>query len=120
MRPAACAEVKLPPSPVCFIIRARWVCDYFFGAGFHQISKILSTTTVEPVETLRKRFLAAFRSAGSRLDPCSILQWAWIGQNLADLADLDFRQNRPAGTLVGIGDPCSRGAREFRRLYTLK
>ena len=29
------------------IIRARWVCDYFFGAGFHQISKILSTATVE-------------------------------------------------------------------------
>ena len=92
-------------------------CDYFFGAGFHRISQILSTTTVE---TLRKRFLTDFRGASSRLDPYIILQWVWIGQNPADLADLDFRQNRCPPTLVGIGDPCSRGAREFRRLYTLK
>ena len=57
------------------------------------------------VEPFRKRFLTVFRSASSRLHPCINLQWAWIGQNPPDLADLDFKQNRPASTIDGHRRP---------------
>ena len=85
-------SIRLPSSRIESVIT-------FLSRIFIKIRSYRVHGVVELVETIRKRFLTTFRGASSRLDPCINLQWAWITQNPADLADLDFRQNRPAVTI---------------------
>ena len=89
----------------------------FLEANFHCFSRIQGAENIEtcpePLRTFPNVISGCQQSFRTvRNTP--------MGVDRQNPSDLDFRQNRCPHTLVSIGDPCSRGAREFRQLYTLK